>query len=232
MQINHPSRIVRFLTCLRDSRWLWNMMGSIYNKRIYDAICELYDDIVCNLKIDGFARILDAGAGRGYVSLMLSAQYPQSMITGIDFSSMQVRMAENFRKENNIPNCAFTTGNVMNLPFQAGLFDAVVSVGSIKHWPDGLRGLQEIHRVLKPGGRLVISETDMEASDEALRLFIRRFRVWFVPDRLLLWGLSHVIFGQSYSESGLASVVAQAGFRNITSRRVADCPYVIVTAGK
>jgi ubiquinone/menaquinone biosynthesis C-methylase UbiE len=207
-------------------------MGPIYNGRIYDAICELYEDIVRNLDVSGPARVLDAGAGRGYVSLMIASKNPQAMITGIDNSSMQVRAAEKLRVQRKIVNCAFSTDNVMNLRFHDGLFDAAISIGSIKHWPDGPRGLTEIHRVLKPGGQLVVSETDREVSDEALRKFIRRFHVWFVPNRLLFWGLRHVIFGQSYSERTLKACVGQAGFRNIKCRRVADCPYVIVSAQK
>jgi ubiquinone/menaquinone biosynthesis C-methylase UbiE len=230
MQMDHPDIPVRILTAVRDSRWLWDTMGPIYNERIFDAIGELYNDVVRNLHVSGPARILDAGAGRGYISLMLAANNPQAMITGIDYSSMQVRAAKKFLAQRKIINCAFFTDNVMNLRFQDTLFDAAVSIGSIKHWPDGPRGLKEIHRVLKPGGQLVVSETDREVSDEALWKFIRRFRVWFIPNRLLFWGLRHVIFGQSYSERTLKACVEQAGFRDIECRRVADCPYVIVSA--
>jgi len=46
----------------------------------------------------------------------------------------------------------------MNIRFADKTFDVAVSVGSIKHWPDGLGGLKEIYRVLKPGGWLFISE--------------------------------------------------------------------------
>ena len=232
MQMDHPDIPVRLLTAVRDSRWLWNAMGPIYNERIFAAIGELYDDIVRNLHLSEPARILDAGAGRGYVSLLIASKNPQAMVTGIDYSFMQVRAAKKFLAQRKIINCAFSTDNVMNLRFQDTLFDAAVSIGSIKHWPDGLRGLKEIYRVLKPGGQLVVSETDREVSDEALRKFIRRFHVWFVPNRLLFWGLRHVIFGQSYSESALKACIGQAGFRDIECRRVADCPYVIVSAQK
>jgi ubiquinone/menaquinone biosynthesis C-methylase UbiE len=150
----------------------------------------------------------------------------------MDYSTMQVRRAEKNRIRRKIPNCTFTRGNAMNLPLQDGLFDTAVSIGSIKHWPDGVRGLREIHRVLKPGGRCIIAETDREASDKALRAFIGRFNVWFIPDGLLFQGLRHVIFGQSYTQSALADALRLAGFRNINCRRVFPCPYNIVQARK
>lgn len=224
--------MIKLLKSIRDSRLVWDVMGSIYNKRIYVAITELYDHIVQNPDIAGQQRIIDVGMGRGYVSLLLAAQNPRAMITGIDYSPMQVRAAEKLRLERKIVNCSFIQGNVMNIRFADKTFDAAVSVGSIKHWPDGLGGLKEIHRVLKPGGWLVISETDEGAYDQAVSEFIRKFQVWFIPSRLLFWGLRHVIFGQSYTEITLADAVYEAGFRNIEYQRVANCPYVLIKARK
>ncbi len=225
-------RLIRLLTRIRDSRLLWDVMGSIYNQRIYDAISELYDHILSEISTDGQRHILDAGSGRGYMSLMIAGKNPKATVTGIDYSAMQVRRAEKLRMQKKISHCAFIHGNVMNLAFSDGLFDAAVSIGSIKHWPDGVRGLKEVSRILKPGGRLIISETDQATSDEALRAFIRRFSVWFIPDRLLFCGLRHVIFGQSYTQTSLTDAVKHAGFRNIEFQSVPTCPYIIVKAQK
>ncbi|HPH55339.1 MAG TPA: methyltransferase domain-containing protein [Smithellaceae bacterium] len=232
MKNTQPSRLIELLIRVRDSRLVWDVMGSIYNRPIYDAIAELYDHIARELDTPGQMRILDAGSGRGYISLLLALGNPEARITGIDYSPMQVREAENFRLQKTISNCSFQQGNTMDIPFNDETFDAAVSIGSIKHWPDALRGLAEIRRVLKPGGEVIISETDQEASDEAIRQFIRRFQIWFIPDRLLFWGLRRVIFGQSFSETTLAAAVREAGFLNVECQRVPTCPYVIVKARK
>jgi len=232
MTVPQPSWMVKLLTHIRDWRLTWDMMGSVYNQRIYGAIVELYDHIARDLEVKRDGRILDAGTGRGYISLMLAAKNPQAMITGIDYSPMQVREAEKNRRKRKITNCSFRRGNAMDMDFPDGFFDAAVSIGSIKHWPDGLRGMKEIHRVLKTGGFVIISETDQEASDSALEQFVGRFRIWFVPDRLMFWGLRHVVFGQSYSEEALAAVVLEAGFGDIECQRAPTCPYVVVKARK
>jgi len=232
MKNTKPSWLIKILTRLRDSRLVWDVLGSIYNRRIYSAIRELYNHITQQLAIQADARILDAGSGRGYISLALATSNPRAMITGIDYSFMQVREADKYRRKRKIANCSFHQGNAMNIEFADETFDGAVSVGSIKHWPDALRGLREIHRVLKPGGHLIISETDQEASDNALRQFLGRFQVWFIPNWLLFWGLRHIVFGQSYSETRLAGFMREAGFGHVECQRVATCPYVIVKARK
>lgn len=229
---NQNSLTVRLLTHLRDMRIVWDVMGSLYNQRIYDVISDLYEYIAENLTTKETQRILDVGAGRGYMSILLAAQNPQSGITGIDYSPMQVIKAEKYRRQKKISNCAFQQNNAMSLPFKDASFDTVVSVGSIKHWPDAHRGLKEIHRVLKPGGCLMISETDRGASDADLRAFVQRFPIPFVPEWLNFWGLRNVIFGQSFTEDQLSRAVHQSGFIKIECRRVATCPYVIVKAWK
>jgi len=63
---------------------------------------KLYDYIVRDPDIAGHNALLMLGMGRGYVSFLLAAQNPRAMITGIDYSPMQVRAAEKFRLERKI----------------------------------------------------------------------------------------------------------------------------------
>jgi ubiquinone/menaquinone biosynthesis C-methylase UbiE len=220
------------LKYFRDRRIVWDVMGPVYNRYIYETIAELYEHIARQLESETLTKIIDAGTGRGYISLMLAGQNPQASVIGIDYSATQVRAAEKLRRKRKIVNCSFLKNDVMDIQFNDNTFDAAVSVGSIKHWPDGLKGLQEICRVLKPGGTIIIAETDEEATDEVVWQFIRRFHIWFIPDGLLFWGLRRVVFGQSYSEKSLEAVVRKAGFRNVVRQRVPTCPYVIIKASK
>lgn len=227
-----PSLWIRLLTRLRDSRRVWNIMGFLYNRGINDILTPLTHFIAGEIKTSGRAFIVDIGAGGGHLSLAVAVKNPEAHVIGIDYSINQVREAKRYCAQRKVVNCSFTRGDAMDIPFQNENFDAAVSVGSIKHWPDARRGLLEIHRVLKPGGCLMVAETDREATDDALTDFVKRFRLRFVPDRLHFWGLRHVIFGQSFSKEELAGEVTAAGFRDVQCLRVPTCPYVIVKARK
>jgi ubiquinone/menaquinone biosynthesis C-methylase UbiE len=128
--------IENLLVSVRDARWMWNLFGPIYNRQIYNALFELYEHVAEEIHVNDPARILDVGSGRGYITLLLAARRPAAVLTGVDFSVMQVRAAERLRKRRGIANCRFEVENAMRLPYVDNSFDAVVSVGSIKHWPD------------------------------------------------------------------------------------------------
>lgn len=220
------------LTRIRDSRLVWDVFGPIYNRQIYPALHELYEHIARELRLGENAQALDVGTGPGHMALLVAEQYPASTVVGVDFSPMQVRFAERLRNRRKIGNCRFMKANAMRLPFKGALFDAVVSVGSIKHWPDALQGVREMARVLRPGGLLIVSETDRGASQDELKSFMERFTTWYLWDPLLLWGLRHVVFGQSYSEGRIVAFLEMAGFTGIQAQRLQECPYVIVKARK
>jgi len=224
--------LISLLVAVRDSRLLWDLMGPVYNRRILKPISELYEHVALEMATNRYEKILDVGSGRGYGAITISKNSPLSRITGIDYSPMQVRAARKYASKNRVENCLFQKGNAMNIPYPDQTFDAAVSIGSIKHWPSPSRGMSEIYRILKPGGRIIVSETDKEVSDSDLEDFIKLFQVWFLPDRVLFWGLRHVIFGRSFSEKELADIVSQAGFRGLASTRIRQCPYVLITAGK
>lgn len=66
----------------------------------------------------------------------------------------------------------------MRLPYEAASFDAAISSGSIKQWPDARRGLAEIHRILKPGAPAFILEINREAPASAIAAQRRQMQHW------------------------------------------------------
>ncbi|PKN34064.1 MAG: hypothetical protein CVU61_09875 [Deltaproteobacteria bacterium HGW-Deltaproteobacteria-19] len=222
----------KILTKARDARWMWNLLGPVYNHHIQRANFDLFEDIARRAPPGRPDSYLDVGTGRGYVALNLAAFRPEAMITGIDYSITQVRSAERLRRKKGITNCRFRQADAMDLPFADASFAGVLTVGSFKHWPDKRRGLTEIRRVLRPGGWIILSETDGETTDGELRTYMKRLSPYRLLDPLLFWGLRNIIFGRGCSGLDLAAIAADAGFEDIATSSSPTCPYTVLEARK
>jgi ubiquinone/menaquinone biosynthesis C-methylase UbiE len=132
---------------------------------------ELRDDLDAALPSHG--RVLDVGCGGGHISRLLADWKPTLRITGLDLSTAQIDRARHAARGYG-DRLSYVVGTATNLPFADDSFDALVSVGSIKHWPDRLLGLRECVRVVRPGGLVLITETDRSCRFEDMNRFIDR----------------------------------------------------------
>jgi ubiquinone/menaquinone biosynthesis C-methylase UbiE len=83
---------------------------------------------------------------------------PNGSVNGIDIVPEMIARAESNLKMTAIDNVRFQTTADENLPFPDDAFDVVISNGVINLIPDKEGVLSEIHRVLKPGGRLMVAD--------------------------------------------------------------------------
>jgi SAM-dependent methyltransferase len=111
----------------------------------------LLDDLLAELPTE--ARLLDAGCGGGRPVLARAAGTTGAV--GLDFSREQLRLAGR-----TVPAADRVQGDLTELPFSAGSFDAVVAYWSVIHVPlaDHPTVFEEFARVLRPGGRLLACE--------------------------------------------------------------------------
>lgn len=96
-------------------------------------------------------EVLDAGCGVGWGTARL-LEGGASRAVGLDIDARAIENAVQ-----RVPSATFVRGDLMALPFDAGEFDLVVSFETIEHVPDPQHALDELQRVLRPGGWLVIS---------------------------------------------------------------------------
>ena len=101
--------------------------------------------------------ILDVGCGGGRTIRKHAAAAPDGMVYGIDYVSRSVAAsrAEN-RDAIEKGRVEIQQASVSQLPFPDAKFDLVSAVETIYYWPDPVKDLQEILRVLKPGGRVIV----------------------------------------------------------------------------
>ncbi len=113
---------------------------------------------------------LDVGCGGGQNAIRLKERYPHLNIWGIDLSPDQIARAQQRAQERKYA-LHFKVADVQALPFPDASFDVVYSSGSVKHWPDPLRGISECWRVLKPGGEILLTDGTSDATLEQMHNF-------------------------------------------------------------
>jgi len=106
--------------------------------------------------LSGQETVLDAGSGAGHTALAV-APYA-ARVTSVDLSASMLAQGRRLALERGLSNLHFEVGDVEALTFADGSFDVVTSRYSAHHWPHPQVALREIHRVLRPGGRFVLSD--------------------------------------------------------------------------
>ena len=101
-----------------------------------------------------FQNILDVGSGAGQIlGHLLKTTEAETRLVAFDLSHQMLRRARS-RVKSNRP--VYIAGNLMQMPFRDGAFDCITCGWVIEHLPDPIPGLQEMRRVLKPGGSLLL----------------------------------------------------------------------------
>jgi len=116
--------------------------------------------LVAAVKLHNPKDILDLATGSGDVAFSLSRSLPPAVkITGMDFCQPMLDEAVVKQRANgHYPNIAFIPGDGMALPLADATFDAVTISFGLRNMADRLQSLREMHRVLRPGGRLYVLE--------------------------------------------------------------------------
>ncbi len=102
-------------------------------------------------------RILDAGCGSGAAAVTLARSLPNCRVVGIDLSQPLLRLARQAAETAGVAQRAcFEPGDVERLPYPDGSFDAALLLNMVHIVEHPLQMLNEIERVLVPGGRLFV----------------------------------------------------------------------------
>jgi ubiquinone/menaquinone biosynthesis C-methylase UbiE len=117
-----------------------------------------------------YERALDGGCGTGVCSLALAELADE--VVGFDLSSGSLNTARRLAQGLGLSNVTFKQGSLLDISFPDETFDLVFSWGVIHHTTDPIRALDELVRVLKPGGTIVLAvylKTRLTFVHEAIR---------------------------------------------------------------
>jgi ubiquinone/menaquinone biosynthesis C-methylase UbiE len=112
---------------------------------------------LAKVTIDSHYVILDVGCGGGKTITRLSQLTPHGKVYGIDYSVDMVKFSKKINKlliaQNRVE---IIEGSVEKISFEDNFFDLVTAIETYYFWSNLLVAFKEIHRVLKPGGRLLL----------------------------------------------------------------------------
>lgn len=145
------------------------------------------------LKILNYEVVADLGAGEGTLSQLI-AQRAKKVIA-IDNSEKMIEFGQKLAKENQLPNLEYRLGDIESPPINDSSVDLAIFSQALHHAEQPTKALAEAHRILKPGGRLIVLDLLRHTFEKARELY---FDTWL-----------------GFSEVELAEMIAGAGFSDV-----------------
>jgi ubiquinone/menaquinone biosynthesis C-methylase UbiE len=135
----------------------FNEAAKDWNERFYTPeLATFLGRIVFNFGLEPGQDILDVGTGTGMlIPFLLQAIGPSGSITAIDYAEKMVELCR--LKYSHLKNFTIKLQNVEELNLRLESFDAATCFGLFPHLENKEKALYHMHRVLKPGGKLIIA---------------------------------------------------------------------------
>jgi demethylmenaquinone methyltransferase / 2-methoxy-6-polyprenyl-1,4-benzoquinol methylase len=144
---------------------VYDLMNSVMTAGMHHRWRERAADLA---RVGPGSRALDVATGTGDLAVELAARGAE--VTGLDFAEKMLELARA-----KAPGIEWVQGNALELPYGDGEFDAVTVGFGARNFSDLERGLREMARVTRPGGRVVVLEITTPQKPP-LSWF---FRLWF-----------------------------------------------------
>jgi len=181
-----------------------------YDKTARRDMADLYRTWATKLS-EGLAEgsnVLEIAPGPGYLAIEL-AKRRNLRIIGLDISETFVAIArENAQRAG--AGIAFQHGDVSAMPFENEKFDFLICTSAFKNFSDPLTALNEMYRVLKPGGKVWISDLRCDVSNETIDSFVK--------DTMQIRGLAGIFMKSTFKHTLRPRALTGAQFKELIAK--------------
>ncbi len=133
-----------------DRKDFFESFAEEWDKNFTAEDLEILSDLIKTFDIKNGGWVIDIGCGTGVLFDPIRRRVGgKGMVVGVDFSSGMVHRA---RRNFPFPNCQVIDADASSLPFKSESFDLAISFASFAHFAEPEKVLDEVSRVLKPGG--------------------------------------------------------------------------------
>jgi ubiquinone/menaquinone biosynthesis C-methylase UbiE len=164
-------------------------------------------------EIPAVARVLEVAPGPGYLAIEL-AKLGRYLVSGLDISRTFVDIARRNANEEGV-QVDFREGNASRMPFTDGSFDFVLCRAAFKNFAEPDRAVQEMRRVLRPGGRALVIDLRRDASREDIREEVEKMGLDPLNGFVTRMTFRFLLLKRAYSRAELTEFFARAGLRKV-----------------
>ena len=164
-------------------------------------------------QIPSQSSVLEVAPGPGYFAVEL-AKLGAYQIIGLDISQTFVEIARANAAAAGV-QVDFRLGNASAMPFQDNTFDFLLCRAAFKNFTEPVRALEEMHRVLKPGGQAMIIDLRRDASWESISQAVSEMKVGRVNGMMTKMAFRFMLLKRAYTKAEFEEMSRAAGFRDI-----------------
>jgi ubiquinone/menaquinone biosynthesis C-methylase UbiE len=164
-------------------------------------------------KLSPESGVLEIAPGPGYFAIEL-AKLGAYRITGIDISKTFVEIARRNAAEAGV-EVDFQPGDAANMPFENETFDFLLCRAAFKNFAEPLRALNEMHRVLKGGGRGLIIDLRRDSSRESINEAVDKMGLNLVNTIMTKLAFRFMLLKRAYTKSEFQQFFSQTNFRAV-----------------
>ncbi|HUJ22908.1 MAG TPA: class I SAM-dependent methyltransferase [Bryobacteraceae bacterium] len=162
------------------------------------------------------SHVLEVAPGPGYFAIEL-AKLGRYRITGIDISRTFVEIARRNAAQDRV-TVDFREGNAADMSFEDQSFDFLLCRAAFKNFAQPVQALQEMYRVLKPGGRALIIDLRRDASKEAISEGVECMGLGRVNTAITKLTFRFMLLKRAYTRGELEQFLAQTRFGPVAIR--------------